>query len=472
MEPASKRAKLSSVIPARMTQEDIEAIEEEIEEWEEKWKVGRHNLETPADVAARVEVSMSNFDVKYGAMSVGALKTIHEKEEELEGPLIALLNNLPNITDQKALEKFEMTVERAADLKRRVNNILEVMYNSAMQLSATIRTHWGSQAGHVGLTDEQDTSLNRFMRVEPHSDKLTPYQRLLLYLLGRLHHLGYKRYEGDCYRPVYVDNFFTRSFERVCTIDEFVHKQTQKEVHFEMWKAITAASDNAKKACDYLITHNDREFATLLRDRHIFSFRNGLWFTNVVDENTGEVSDKFHPYKDEEDVDMMPDVVACNFFNREFDDYADRSWEDIMTPSLQKIVDDQGFDRESSRWLYIMIGRMMYDVGEHDGWQVKSCVVCLWHVSCFQISLLFALFCLTHHFVWPSALSENESLCYAGSTLLQRGCRHWEEHHSQLCHQTDLRQRRRRHPVQQHREDLWPVQPLREVHHRGARGQG
>ena len=369
MEPASKRAKFS-VIPARMTQEDIEAIEEEIEEWEKRWKVGEHNLESTADVASRVEVSMSNFDVKHGAMSVGALKTIHEKEEQLQEPLIALLNKLPNITDQKALDKFEMTVERAADLKRRVNNIMEVVYNSAMQLSATIRTHWGSQHGYVGLTDDQDDSLNRFMRVEPHSDKLTPYQRLLLYLLGRLHHLGYKRYEGDCYRPVYVDNFFTRSFERVCTIDEFVHKQTQKEVHFEMWKAITAASDNAKKACDYLITHNDREFATLLRDRHIFSFRNGLWFTKVVDEATGEVHDKFHPYKDEEDVEMMPDVVACNFFDRDFNDYADRRWDDILTPSLQKIVDDQGYDQESSRWLYIMIGRMLYDVGECDGWQI------------------------------------------------------------------------------------------------------
>lgn len=49
---------------------------------------------------------------------------------------------------------------------------------------------------------------------------------------------------------------------------------------------------------------------------------------------------------------------------------ADSSWTRIPTPHLQSIFDHQQFPREVCEWAYALMGRLLYEVNEADGWQV------------------------------------------------------------------------------------------------------
>jgi hypothetical protein len=78
---------------------------------------------------------------------------------------------------------------------------------------------------------------------------------------------------------------------------------------------------------------------------------------------------EFHPYKD---CPLPQSVVACKYFPMELDAgnyFAVEDWFNIPTPCLQKILDYQELPEDASRLMYVMIGRMCYNVGELDNWQ-------------------------------------------------------------------------------------------------------
>ena len=55
----------------------------------------------------------------------------------------------------------------------------------------------------------------------------------------------------------------------------------------------------------------------------------------------------------------------------EFNNYEDTDdWYHIPTPTLQSIFDYQEFDEEVSRWIYVFLGRLLFNLGELDNWQV------------------------------------------------------------------------------------------------------
>lgn len=45
-------------------------------------------------------------------------------------------------------------------------------------------------------------------------------------------------------------------------------------------------------------------------------------------------------------------------------------WYEISTPNFQRILDYQELKPDVQRWVYILIGRMLYDIGDLDGWQI------------------------------------------------------------------------------------------------------
>ena len=58
-------------------------------------------------------------------------------------------------------------------------------------------------------------------------------------------------------------------------------------------------------------------------------------------------------------------------FYQNFDNYDSiDDWYDIPTPCLQSIFDYQEFSPDVCRWLYVFIGRLFFNLGELDNWQV------------------------------------------------------------------------------------------------------
>lgn len=198
----------------------------------------------------------------------------------------------------------------------------------------------------------------------------TPYQNLLLYLLKTMYDKGYKRYKEFCYKKVFNEQGkFTYSWEQVMDIKSFVFQQTQKENQFEQWKNLTKDKGNLNAACYFLETCKDPQFRDLIKNRMIFSFRNGVY----ICKRTGTYDDYFYRYGDKPE--LGPNVVSCKYFDQDFNNYDDiKEWYNIPTPSMQSILNYQ-FDTSDeylqiSKWVYILIGRLLYNAGELDDWQI------------------------------------------------------------------------------------------------------
>ena len=106
------------------------------------------------------------------------------------------------------------------------------------------------------------------------------------------------------------------------------------------------------------VPHNckDFQFPELVKHRGVYSFRSGVYLCR---------EDAFRPAAD------VPDsVVACKFFDTELELDFDRDWRDIPTPHLQSIMDYQEFPPEVCDWLYVLLGRLLYQLNDLDGWQI------------------------------------------------------------------------------------------------------
>ena len=61
-------------------------------------------------------------------------------------------------------------------------------------------------------------------------------------------------------------------------------------------------------------------------------------------------------------------LVTARYFDSDFDDYTQvRHWSDIPTPHLDSIMDYQEWDEDVKQWMYIMIGRMTFELNEAEG---------------------------------------------------------------------------------------------------------
>lgn len=210
--------------------------------------------------------------------------------------------------------------------------------------------------------EELAAGLARFSPLEQ-DDGLTKFQSLLLYLLNQAFIRGYRRYGSDMFQRRVIDGKDTCAWTRVSSIKDFIFDVTRKEVNFAQWCNLTSNVNNANGVVEYLTACRDLQLQDLVKNRHIFAFRNGVYVSS---------EDKFYLHADVPSR-LVADEVACRYFDLDFDDKTiddHDDWFGIDTPHLQGILDHQKFGPDISRWLYVFIGRLLYEVDELDAWQV------------------------------------------------------------------------------------------------------
>ena len=248
-----------------------------------------------------------------------------------------------------------------------LTQLLGVIHYAKKMIEYFIKTQEVMDPNFTG-DDELLSVLDKFKPIC--FDENTKFQNLLLYLLNETDLRNYKRYGEDCYKERYVDGFFTHSWERVSSIEEFVYNSTKKEYQFEQWKNLTHSAGNARSATEYLTKCNEIQFPVLKKDRHVFSFKNGIYTTlNINEDTTSQTKyyDHFYKYTDP----IPAELVACKYFDHDMPDVTGISkWYDIPTPHLQSIFDYQEFPEAVCKTFYGMMGRLMFETGELDGWQV------------------------------------------------------------------------------------------------------
>lgn len=300
-------------------------------------------------------------------------------EEDFEKKIHAKLLNvttLHHVFVSKGLIDEEDDQDMSQEYLVKFNRIFEILYYWQNLISCMLKLKKRTNPNYDG---EINTCIgySRFQPLE--LDSLTPYQQLLEFLLFRLRERGYRRQENRCMKRIYTnDNFDTHAWKEIMTIEQFVYNETDRNSNREQFYNRTKNPGNTKSAIIELEKTMDKiHFPEVVKDRYLFSFRNGIYeiLTNP-DDNEETYQDRWYPYKECESSKFTSKNVhthrsACNFINSDFEykEYYKHDWYKIPTPNFQKILDYQDFPEEVCKWMYIMLGRLLYQVGHLDDWQ-------------------------------------------------------------------------------------------------------
>ena len=275
---------------------------------------------------------------------------IQEKFSQYISGLVSVYNELQK---NKFIDIDDNTPE-SITVKARINRVMELVYYAKNVAISFKRIQEVSDLSR-DFRDNTDASLFRFKAIDMLEN--TPYQNLLLYVLNYMYDKGYKRYNGDVYGPILTDGGHnTHSWKYVDSISDVVYGCAQKEVNFDQFLNFSHRSDSMRAAVEFLTNCKDSQFDSIQKDRHVFSFENGIY-----DASTNN----FTPY-----TKVDSNVTTSKYFNVEFDTHDAKHYTEIDTPYFDSIVDYQDISDEAKYWVYVFIGRLLYDVNEKDGWQV------------------------------------------------------------------------------------------------------
>lgn len=348
---------------------NAEATYNELVMVEEEWKIGSN------------EISRENAlgNAIHGVL--GIARPTQENESMDAG--IVLPSEIEESTrlQYKKLGRLTMAIKDTElwneDTQERINRLHEILFYANIYTMTAFRMQMTFRPGYHTSMNNQDGFLafNPYMHDDEEGLR-KPYQNLLVFLLTKASSHGLRKKGLTLYAPKYTDEGnFTTCYERYMDIEEFVNRFITKESTYVHWITLTSARDIANRAAFHLGSCEDHQLPTLDKNRHVFSFRNGVYCCDTVDDVTGHACDRFYPYEHGYAKGLCKETCAARYFNSDFNP----SWMDpsngfdpmdIDTPKLQSIVDHQKYTRDESKWLYVFLGRLLFEVGNLDGWQV------------------------------------------------------------------------------------------------------
>jgi len=224
----------------------------------------------------------------------------------------------------------------------------------------------------VAASKKPDIGLELFYNCADKSDN-NSYQNLAIYITSKIYENGLRRVGEELYEKVYVPKkfggWFTHSWKKHSKIKEFIYKQTPIGTNYIQWKNATSNPSNPSKVCDYIMNCVDPMVKDLQKNRHVWSFKNDIYVAMEWDEENEMYVDHFYEYGADEVLDA--DVVSSKYFSIDFENFEDvDDWWNIPTPTFQSILDYQNFPKDVCEWIYIFLGRLLYEIGELDDWQM------------------------------------------------------------------------------------------------------
>lgn len=308
---------------------------EELNKFESYWGLSIDNPHKIDNINDIYKLSLNVINVNEATPD----QVIFEKYNDYIKNLIELTNNI------KKDIKSDIQVEI------RVNRLLQISYY-AQKFHQSLRFMKQAMDLNTDYRDANDASLFRFNPIDVESN--TSYQNFLLFVLEHFYENKYARYLEDVYAPLYTkDGYNTCAWKRIDTIQDVLYKLVQKETNYHQFLNVTKSGNTINAASDFLSKCCDSQFPQIIKNRHIFSFNNGIYIAN---------EDKFVDYSSE------LNEHSSKYFDTNFE-YKE-NWKEIKTPYLDSILKYQELDEETIKWVYIFIGRLIYNIDEKDGWQV------------------------------------------------------------------------------------------------------
>jgi phage/plasmid-associated DNA primase len=324
-----------------------------LDEVEKMWGLSSespHKLTNPKDLCNLTSQALN-------VSTSDKIETLQDKFQTHISSIIEMLNNLKNDNCD-----FETIV--------RVNRVLEMSYYACNTFIGLVRM--SEIMDHANdYRDNTDANLFRFRAIDTAEN--TKYQNFLLYILGVFYKNNYARYNGEVYQTIFsktndksgkMQIYNTCAWQRVGSISDIIYKHVSKETNYDQFLNITSRSDAVRSAQEFLSQCIDSQFPALERDRHVFSFTNGLYIAD------NEINGKFVAYNSKE-YNKYKHIVSAKYFDIEYNEtYASCDWRTIETPVFDSIFHHQQIPQDVMKWVYALTGRLIYNIDELDGWQV------------------------------------------------------------------------------------------------------
>ena len=267
-----------------------------------------------------------------------------------------------------------LDIEDDEDMKisMRINRLIDQVDDAWQIIFRAARIHERiNNPTYVPINPESDPSIFRCSTLDK-VDELAPYQQAILACLQNLYETNIKRYKGYCCRQIKTeDGQDTRAWKQVETIQDYVYGVAQKETRYELWKNLSSRGSAYNDVIRHLTNCKDMQFPEIIKNRHVWSFKNGIFIGKEWSAQTGLYDSNFYTYESREFKNLDQTVVSCKYFDKEFTDYSHfENWYDIPTPFFQSVLEYQKFDTDVSKWMYVMGGRLCFNVNDMDAWQV------------------------------------------------------------------------------------------------------
>ena len=317
------------------------------------------------DVSALGHFGLKDIDLEITTHEMEAMAIYHHlRSHNLVGTTAATTATTQAMS-QMSQEEPDTGLPDNREVLNKMMKVMEMIYYAKRVVLSAFQAKLALHQVHCSdmiLDDDFADRLGQWsLRFGWIEGKVSEMQELLMFLLDCAYERRLKK-DGDLvYEPIVIGQYNTHAYKEYKDIKEWVYFCTCKETQWRQWCNLTSSTGIINSVCAYLTTCNDFQFPKLVKQRDVFSFRNGIYLAR---EN------RFHDFQTATEP-LADTVVACNFFDMTFDPYTEtHDWKNIPTPHFQGILDYQELPEDVWQWLYIFIGRMLYDIGTYDGWQI------------------------------------------------------------------------------------------------------
>lgn len=276
----------------------------------------------------------------------------HDFNRKIHGVYAQHMAGLNAIEARIKRDAPEIADEASMDI-RMIKNLIERVYRNLGTMHSL----------QEGVEDPLSANGETTKTIEM-SDELNKFQNAVIECLNELERQGLRKSKDMVYEEVISDKGNkTMAWRPLCTIREMLHLISDKNTCPQRWLMMTQRSSMVKEVAGHLEEQNDVQFPEIVKNRHAWSFRNGVFIGDL--ENI-----RFYKFGTPEFARLDRNLVTSKYFEVDFDDCTDVHWSEVKTPFLDSIMDYQGWSPDVKKWMYIMLGRMTFGLNEADTWQV------------------------------------------------------------------------------------------------------
>jgi hypothetical protein len=367
---ASRYERLAKLQDAAVETLDEDQVVDLINNFEDCWDLTTHDYRHSLELGYRQYIGPDGFDANgLPSPETMDIKAIHTNKSNQCRFLTRLRKRITElkIGAHKSIEDGSTLSQRLGSIIKQGRNGFENVrrhYNCYAHVkSPTVQPDYKSFADAYTIDDDDE---------DGDTEKLNPYAKCVIVTLNEAESQGYRRYKGQCYREIKTSGgYHTRAWSPACTIDSFVHSIASKDDAKKIWNQFLMKPSMFRDVIQHMSTCTDNQFPEIKKNRHLWSFNNGVFQGKWWNPEKGEYGCRFLPYESKEFHGLDPLLISCKYFDTPFNAHMDiERWQDIPTPHFDTILKFQEFEDEVCNWAFALGGRLCFELGDLDRWQV------------------------------------------------------------------------------------------------------